>query len=181
VKQPYPKEWDTKAPRLSVIATWINEHTTMLAEVGQGFCSTDRKLAGTRLIHKGKGRTGSRLKVFECAAHKQELIDRPYHPFYPKTHENRKYPCQPLLDHNAAETYRQNSEVVAWLQRHLSDNPKLLGDDMGGETAPGQKVHLFARVLGGAFRTTCGIYVTGGQITAHPKEVTCGKCKKVCP
>jgi hypothetical protein len=180
VKQPYPKEWDTKAPRLSVIAAWINEHTTMLAEIGQGFCSTDRKLAGTRLIHKGKGRTGNRLKVFECEAHKLELFRKPYNP-YRDDHADREYQTQPLLDHNAAETYRQNSDVIRWLQQFLSDHPGMLGDDMGGEPTPGQKVHLFAQVLGGAFRTTCGIYVNGGQITAHPKEVTCGKCKKAKP
>lgn len=124
-KPAYPEEWDKKAPRLARIAAWINENTTMLAEIVEGYCNTDRKLAGTRLIHQGKGRTGTRIKVFECEAHKQELFRKPYNP-YRDDHADRKFPCQPLLDHNAAETYRQNSDVVYWLQRHLADNPGIL-------------------------------------------------------
>lgn len=110
----YPKDWDIKAPKLAVIAAWINEHTTMLAEITEGFCSTDRKLAGTRLIHKGKGRTGNHLKVYECLEHKQELFRKPYNPY---REVERKYSPQPLLDHNAAETYRRNSDVIRWLQQ----------------------------------------------------------------
>lgn len=48
--------------------------------------------------------------------------------------------------------------------------------DKKPETPP--EVHLFVRVLGGAFLTACGIYVTGGQITAFPRETTCEKCKR---
>ncbi len=123
VKQAYPTEWDAKAPRLAVMAAWINEHTSMLAELSEGFCSTDRKLAGTRLIHKGKGRTGTRLKVYSCLAHKVELFRKPYSPY---RDVEREYPPQPLLDHNAAETYRQNADVVRWLAHTLGENPGLL-------------------------------------------------------
>jgi len=121
----YPREWDDKAPRLKKIAEWINERTTLFAEMERGFCNTDQKLAGTRLRRPGKGRRGTRLKVFECEAHKWELIRKPFHHFNRKDHK-RKYPNGPLLDHNAAETYRCNSDVIYWLKRYLQDNSKTL-------------------------------------------------------
>jgi hypothetical protein len=124
-KKSYPEEWGTKAPRLATIAKWINEHTTLLAEIEQGYCNTDRKIPGTRLRHPGKGRRGNRLKVFECQAHKLELIQKPWSP-YRREQPERKYSVQPLLDHNAAETYRCNSEVVYWLKRHLQEHPEVI-------------------------------------------------------
>lgn len=113
-----------KAPRLSSIAAWINANTTLFAEIEKGYSSTDRKIAGTRLIHPGKG-PGNRLKVFECEDHKWELIRLPFSP-YAKVQPARKYPNGPLLDHNAAETYRSNDEVVRWLQNYLESNRKKL-------------------------------------------------------
>lgn len=124
-----PQEWGAKAPRLSSIAAWINANTTLFAEIEKGCSSTDRKIAGTRLIHPGKGRTGNRLKVFECEDHKWELIRNPWSHFNKEDSERekaRKYPNGPLLDHNAAETYRSNDEVVRWLQNYLESNRKKL-------------------------------------------------------
>lgn len=120
-----PQEWGAKAPRLSSIAAWINANTTLFAEIEKGYCNTDRKISGTRLIHPGKGRTGNRLKVFECEDHKWELVRQPFSP-YAKTQPERKYPNGPLLDHNAAETYRSNDEVVRWLETYLTQNRKAL-------------------------------------------------------
>lgn len=121
----YPKGWDDKAPRLKKIAEWINEHTTLFAEMDRGYCNTDSKVAGTRLRRPGKGRHGTCIKVFECEDHKWELVRKPFHHFNRKDHK-RKYPSGPLLDHNAAETYRRNSEVIFWLRIHIRDNPKVL-------------------------------------------------------
>lgn len=124
-----PQEWGAKAPRLSTIAAWINANTTLFAEIEKGYCNTDRKIPGTRLRHPGKGRTGNRLKVFECEDHKWELIRNPWHHFNKldsEAEKTRKYPRGPLLDHNAAETYRSNDEVVRWLQNYLESNRKKL-------------------------------------------------------
>lgn len=120
-----PQEWSAKAPRLTAIAAWINANTTLFAEIEKGYCNTDRKIPGTRLIHPGKGRTGNRLKVFACEDHKWELVRVPFSP-YARVQPERKYPNGPLLDHNAAETYRSNDEVVRWLENYLRDNRKAL-------------------------------------------------------
>ena len=84
------------ARRLKTIAKWINENLAekgFMAKVEEGFCSTDRKLSGTRLRRPGKGRTGNCLKVYRAG---------------------REYP---IFEHNAAETYRTNEEVERWLER----------------------------------------------------------------
>jgi hypothetical protein len=120
-----PEEWGAKAPQLTTIAAWINANTMLFAEIEKGYCNTDRKIPGTRLIHPGKGRTGNRLKVFTCEDHKWELARWPFSP-YAKVQPERKHPNGPLLDHNAAETYRSNDEVVRWLQNYLESNRKKL-------------------------------------------------------
>lgn len=56
-----------------------------------GFCNTDRKIG--RLRHQGRGRRGSRLIVSERGS------------------------GTIVFEHNAAETYRENSEVVDWIRR----------------------------------------------------------------
>lgn len=120
-----PESWAERAPRLSTIAAWINEHTTLFAEFEPGYCSTDRKIPGTRLVHPGKGRRGTKLKVFVCEDHKWELVRMPCVPFRDDPHE-RKHPAWPLLVHNSAEWYRRNSEVVSWLRGYLEQHPDLL-------------------------------------------------------
>lgn len=81
---------------LRQVAAFINANPKLglRAEVERGFASTDRKIRGTRLRHPGKGRWGSRIKVYD---------------------ENGAL----LLDHNNAETYRRTEEVAEWLQTHL--------------------------------------------------------------
>lgn len=124
-KPPVPQEWLNRAPQLPTIAKWINANTTLFAEIDKGYCNTDRKIPGTRMIHPGKGRTGNRIKVYECEAHRFELARMPFSP-YAKVQPERKYPNGPLRDHNSAETYRTNSEVVEWLKGYLEKNPKAL-------------------------------------------------------
>jgi len=79
------------ARRLATIAKEINEVTPYTATIVRGYCNTDRKIAGTRLRWPGKGREGNRLIV-------------------------RDEGGNVVLDHNAAETYRMNSEVEEWLE-----------------------------------------------------------------
>lgn len=94
-----------KARRLAVIATWINENVPGLrAEMERGYCNTDRHLSGTRLCWPGKGRRGTRIKVYDTTK-----VTPHGHPV--------------VLDHNAAETYRCNSEVEEWLTRWLEEHP----------------------------------------------------------
>ena len=85
--------------RLKDLAEEINRRfPKMVATVEEGYCNTDRRLAGTRLIHRGKGRTGNRLIV---RWRHLSTID----------------PRSKIFDHNAAETYRRNSEVEDWIRR----------------------------------------------------------------
>jgi hypothetical protein len=89
--------------RLKVIAAWINANRPELcAEIERGYCNTDRQVG--RLRWPGKGRHGNRIKVFKRA----------------DKYVGLKSP-QPLLDHNAAETYRHNDEVERWLSEYLND------------------------------------------------------------
>jgi len=92
-----PAAWKEKAPRLKTIAKWINENTRLDAEVHQTHYSTDVKHG--RIRFPRKGRWGNRLKVWD------ESGDE-------------------IIDHNAAETYRSNDEVVDQLERYLKDHPK---------------------------------------------------------
>lgn len=73
--------------------------------VERGYSSTDRKLTGTRLRHGGKGRWGTRVRVWD------------------------EHGCE-LLDFNNAETYRTNDEVVDWLNAQL----RVPGDAYGHGT-----------------------------------------------
>lgn len=83
-----------KAPRLKRLAEIINATGRFTASIERGYCNTDRKVRGSRLRWPGKGRTGNRLIV------KDKLMGNV------------------VLDHNAAETYRENSEVVEWMRQN---------------------------------------------------------------
>lgn len=88
-----------RARRLKVIAEWINANVPALrARIERGYCNTDRKVG--RLIWPGKGRTGNRIIVVRVA-------------------DGTK-----ALDHNAAETYRTNDEVEAWLADFIAGRRK---------------------------------------------------------
>ena len=116
-----PEAWLKRAPRLDTIAAWVNENTRMVAIVEPGFCNTDRQIG--RLRWPGKGRTGRHIKVWQCQEHVDELRQHPVPRFAADAHP-RKFPHMPLIDHNSAETYRVNSEVVTRLVRFLEENPE---------------------------------------------------------
>jgi hypothetical protein len=69
--------------------------------VERGYASTDRKIPGTRLRRPGKGRTGTRIKVYKLK------------PTY-----------ELLLDHNQAETHRRTSDVIEWMERYAANRSK---------------------------------------------------------
>jgi len=80
------------SPRLATMARAINDLTRFRAEIVPGYFNTDRKIKGTRLRHPGKGRKGSRLIV-------------------------RDESGRVVIDHNAAETYRDNGEALTKVER----------------------------------------------------------------
>jgi hypothetical protein len=84
------------ALRLKTLAKLINQRVPgVRATIKPGYCNTDRKSRGCRYItHVGKGRRGNRLVVRRVQA-----------------------PYEVLLDHNAAETYRSNSEAMAKVEK----------------------------------------------------------------
>ena len=83
----------TRSPRLATLARTIEEEWPELSvEIVEGYCNTDSKIAGTHFRRRGKGRTGNRLIV------------------------RKRDTGTVVLDHNAAETYRENSEVVEWIE-----------------------------------------------------------------
>ena len=84
-----------KAPRLKTLAAQINEKfPDLVATVERGYCNTDFKPKGCRYITRtGKGREGNRLIV--------------------KLRSTGKV----VLDHNSAEAYRSNEEVVERIKK----------------------------------------------------------------
>lgn len=84
------------------------------AEPGRGYCNTDRDIPGTRLRRPGKGRTGTLLTVRRrlpktCSGRSHDY----------RLGESCSY-CGERRDgivfqHNAAETYRRNQDVVDWI------------------------------------------------------------------
>jgi hypothetical protein len=80
-------------PRLKQLAATIQASGRFTTKIERGYCNTDRKIAGTRLRHPGKGREGTRLIVYD---RKGKVV----------------------LDHNAAETYRCNADVVYWMEKN---------------------------------------------------------------
>lgn len=91
----------TRAPRLHQLAEMINRDFPELeAVIERGYCNTDRKPRGCRYItRKGKGRTGNELIVYSRRETNPSGIGR-----------------LQIFRHNAAETYRRNSEVVDWIE-----------------------------------------------------------------
>ena len=89
-----------------------------------GYCNTDRKIG--RLRHPGKGRRGSRLVVSWRPGHGPICMDGDgtkyeRHVFLGPG-GNRCQRCdwdrsRVVFEHNAAETYRTNQDVVNWINR----------------------------------------------------------------
>lgn len=100
---------------LKQIAAFINANPKLglKAEIDRGFASTDRKIRGTRLRHPGKGRWGSRIRVYDVRAQPpKDYVRNPYGLVYGEH-------GLLLHDHNNAETYRRTEEVTAWLRNFL--------------------------------------------------------------
>jgi hypothetical protein len=82
-----------RAPRLKRLAEIINATGRFTATIEPGYCNTDRKPKGVRWRIPGKGRRGNRLIV-------------------------RWANGEVALNHNSAETYRHNGEVVEWMRQN---------------------------------------------------------------
>lgn len=87
-----------RARRLKTLAKAINDSGKFRAEITEGYCNTDRKIPGSRLIIPGKGRQGNKLVVRHLDT------DRV------------------VFEHNAAGTYRHNGEVEVWVAEHIDGN-----------------------------------------------------------
>lgn len=81
-----------KTVRLKTLARLINERfgPGFRATCEPSWSDTDRKLAGTRLIHKGKGRKGYRLRVWGPP-------------------DGKGHVC---IDHDSSQCYRTNTEAM---------------------------------------------------------------------
>lgn len=91
------------------LAVWINARRLVDA-AGREVCarvqpittSTDRKIAGTRLRHVGRGRPGLVLEIWLSGA---SIFD----------------PSARLYRHASSETYRRHSEARAWVKQSLRE------------------------------------------------------------
>ena len=87
-----------RTPRLKELAAAIEEKfPDLIATIERGYCNTDRNPAGVSWRIAGKGRWGNRLIVRERAT------------------------GTVVLDHNSAETYRYNEQVVDWIRDRERD------------------------------------------------------------
>ena len=85
-----------RGKRLKTLARFIEEHLGLKTEIVEGYCNTDRHIPGTRLRHVGKGRYGNKLIIKD---QKEKVV----------------------FEHNSAETYRYNGEVVDWIIQKLNE------------------------------------------------------------
>lgn len=90
------------------LATWVNTQRLVdgagrevCARVSSITTSTDRKLAGTRLRHAGRGRQGLVLEIWLNGASIYDLSGR-------------------LYRHESSETYRRHVEARAWIEQNLT-------------------------------------------------------------
>jgi hypothetical protein len=82
-----------RCPSLKAMAAFIEEELGYRVVVDSVLESTDQKIAGTRLRRVGRGRVGNRLRIYNG----ETLVK----------------------EHNAAETYRHNTEVAEWILERL--------------------------------------------------------------
>lgn len=106
-----------KARRLAQIAAWVNENSDLLglrATIRKTTVSTDRpKPRGLRYrVSTGKGRTGNVIEFWAT-----RTVVAP--PSIAGWEPSQALPGTLVHEHNAAETYRENSEVERWLARYV--------------------------------------------------------------
>lgn len=88
-----------------------------------GFCNTDRKIPGTRLRRPGKGRRGSRLMVSWRPGHgpgaacRESAVGKHSYGIGPHCMNCGEHRDDLVFEHNAAETYRTNADVVRWIEQ----------------------------------------------------------------
>jgi len=89
---------------------------TLVVKVERGHYSTDRKIG--RLRWPGKGRTGTRIRVYRPWTPAELRAYRRKHKSEPVT------PGELLLDHNNAAPYRRTSDVRAWMEWYAAWHSK---------------------------------------------------------
>lgn len=135
-----------RPPRLKQLAADIERlFPDLVTRISKERCNTDRKIAGTRLIHPGKGRWGNRLVVTE------------------------RRTGRVVLDHDSAETYRHNGEVVRWIEKRKAERKKARRPRQAAMAADGTETLTEGelRVLEAAvqiFRKSDGCYVEMGEL-----------------
>lgn len=81
------------------LACWINTDPKMSrllrAETFSSWSNTDRKIPGTRLISKGRGRRGTLLRIYTVVGHNE------------------------VFCHDTSETYRRHEEARTWVENFL--------------------------------------------------------------
>lgn len=91
-----------RVPRLKALAAEIERRFPDLATVLDSWTSdTDRHPNGVRWRIPGKGRKGTRLRVFVRRGPGQGPADY----------------FDPIFEHRAGDTYRRNQDVVDWMER----------------------------------------------------------------
>lgn len=99
-------EAELKGKRLSSIAAYIRQHLPQYTvEIEAVTVNTDRHPEGVRWRIPGKGREGNKLTIRDPA--KSPIPNRWGH------RENLVH------EHNAAETYRRNSELAEWVANEI--------------------------------------------------------------
>ncbi len=93
------------------LTSWVNEQQLVddrgrpvVARVDAITTNTDRKLAGTRLRHAGRGRAGLVLEIWPVGA-------------------DTWRPDQRLYRHESSETYRRHAEARTWIEQNLRRAP----------------------------------------------------------
>lgn len=92
-------------PRLKALAAEIERRFPDLVTALDSWTSdTDRHPKGVRWRIPGKGRKGTRLRVFERRGPGLGPADY----------------FNPILEHRAGDTYRKNQDVVDWIEREAA-------------------------------------------------------------
>lgn len=91
-----------RTPRLKALAAEIERlFPDLVTALDTWVSDTDRHPRGVRWRIPGKGRKGTRLRVFTRRGPGLGPAD----------------PFNPILEHRAGDTYRRNQDVVDWIER----------------------------------------------------------------
>jgi hypothetical protein len=102
----YPSQRPRGVPRIKSLARSIEAiFNDVVVEVDEWTSNTDRHPKGVRWRIPGKGRKGTRLRVFL----REDVRGR------------GTSMCRPIFDHRTGDTYRTNLEVIRWILRRSKD------------------------------------------------------------